>query len=136
MIESALVVLIPSVLAYANGANDVSKGVATLVGSGVTSYRRAILWGTACTALGAVAASVSAGAMMATFGSGLLAAGIAPSFPAAIGALAGAALWVLIATRASLPSRRLMRLWAPSAARRRSRTGSGEFRGTSWGGRC
>jgi len=103
MIEAALVVLIPSLLAYANGANDVSKGVATLVGSGVTSYRRAILWGTACTALGAVAASVSAGAMMATFGSGLLAAGIAPSFPAAIGALAGAALWVLIATRASLP---------------------------------
>jgi PiT family inorganic phosphate transporter len=41
--------------------------------------------------------------MMATFGSGLLAAGVTPSFPAAIGALAGAAAWVLIATRASLP---------------------------------
>lgn len=103
MIEAALIVLIPSLLAYANGANDVSKGIATLVGSGVTSYRRAILWGTACTALGAVAASVTAGAMMATFGSGLLAADVTPSFPAAIGALAGAALWVLIATRASLP---------------------------------
>ncbi len=103
MIEAALIVLIPSLLAYANGANDVSKGIATLVGSGVTSYRRAILWGTAWTALGAVAASVTAGAMMATFGSGLLAADVTPSFPAAIGALAGAALWVLIATRASLP---------------------------------
>ncbi len=103
MIEAGLIVLIPSLLAYANGANDVSKGIATLVGSGVTSYRRAIAWGTAWTALGAVAASVSAGAMMATFGGGLFAAGVTPSFPAAIGALAGAALWVLIATRASLP---------------------------------
>ncbi len=103
MIEAALVVLIPLLLAYANGANDVSKGIATLVGSGVTSYRRAILWGTAWTALGAAVASVTAGAMMATFGSGLLAADVTPSFPAAIGALGGAALWVLIATRASLP---------------------------------
>ncbi len=29
-------------LAYLNGANDVSKGIATLVGSGVTNYRRAV----------------------------------------------------------------------------------------------
>ncbi len=28
-------------LSFANGANDVSKGIATLVGSGVTSYRKA-----------------------------------------------------------------------------------------------
>ena len=33
-------------LAYANGTNDVSKAIATLVGSGVTNYRAAILWGT------------------------------------------------------------------------------------------
>jgi hypothetical protein len=32
-------------LAFANGSNDVSKGIATLAGSGVTNYRRAILWG-------------------------------------------------------------------------------------------
>lgn len=103
MSEAALVVLVPALLAYANGANDVSKGIATLVGSGVTSYRRAILWGTAWTALGAVVASVAAGSMLTTFGSGLYAAGVAPSFPSSAGALAGAAAWVLIATRASLP---------------------------------
>jgi phosphate/sulfate permease len=34
------------VCSRARTANDVSKGIATLVGSGVTSYRRAILWGT------------------------------------------------------------------------------------------
>ena len=30
-------------LAFANGANDVSKAIATLVGSGVADYRAAIL---------------------------------------------------------------------------------------------
>jgi inorganic phosphate transporter, PiT family len=39
-------------LAYVNGANDVSKGIATLVGSGLSNYRHAILWGTAWTAIG------------------------------------------------------------------------------------
>jgi PiT family inorganic phosphate transporter len=35
--------------AFANGANDVSKAIATLVGSGITDYRSAIAWGTAWT---------------------------------------------------------------------------------------
>src|SRR5438552_1883128 len=39
------------ILAYANGANDVSKAVATLVGSGVTNYHTALLWGTIWTML-------------------------------------------------------------------------------------
>jgi len=38
-------------IAYANGSNDVSKGIATLAGSGVTHYRRTILWGTVWTGL-------------------------------------------------------------------------------------
>ena len=101
--QVALIALLSALVAYANGANDISKGIATLVGSGLASYRGAILWGTAWTALGAVAASVFAGAMLATFGAGLLADGITPSFPAAAAALAGAGAWVVIATRASLP---------------------------------
>ena len=40
-------------LAYANGTNDVSKAIATLVGSGVTDYRTAIIWGTIWTMAGA-----------------------------------------------------------------------------------
>ncbi len=61
------VVGVVAVLAYANGANDVSKAVATLVGSGVTGYRRAIVWGAAWTAVGGLLAGVLGGAMLSTF---------------------------------------------------------------------
>jgi hypothetical protein len=36
-------------LSFANGANDNFKGVATLWGSGLTTYQRAIAWGTGFT---------------------------------------------------------------------------------------
>ncbi len=90
-------------MAYANGANDVSKGIATLVGSGVTNYWRAILWCAAWTGLGGAVAAPVTGAMLATFGEGLLAAEVTPSFAASIAALAGAGAWVFIATRTCLP---------------------------------
>jgi PiT family inorganic phosphate transporter len=103
VIEGVLIFLVPTLLAYANGANDVSKGIATLVGSGVANYRRAILWGTVWTGFGGASASFVAGAMLATFGKGLLAPNVSPSFTAAMAALAGAGAWVFIATRARLP---------------------------------
>lgn len=40
-------------LAFANGANDVSKGIATLAGSRRATYRQALAWGTVWTAAGA-----------------------------------------------------------------------------------
>ena len=43
-------------LAYANGANDNFKGVATLFGSGTTSYKKALWWATFTTLLGSLAA--------------------------------------------------------------------------------
>ena len=90
-------------LAYANGTNDVSKAVATLVGSGVTNYRAAILWGTMWTIVGAGASAVVAGAMVKTFSQGLVRTGtiIEPAVAAAI--LAGAMAWVLFASRTGLP---------------------------------
>lgn len=103
MIILAVIIVLAGLLAYSNGANDISKGVATLVGSGVTSYRRAILWGTAWTALGAIVAAAVGGAMLATFRTGLLAPGVTPSLSAAMAAVAGAVAWILIATRARLP---------------------------------
>jgi PiT family inorganic phosphate transporter len=90
-------------LAYANGTNDVSKAIATLVGSGVTNYRTAILWGTVWTALGAAVSGVVAGAMLQTFNSGLIQPGVAVP-PALAGAvLLGAIAWVLVASRTGLP---------------------------------
>ena len=98
-----LVFGVAAFLAYANGSNDVSKGIATLVGSGVTDYRRAMAWGTAWTAVGGLLAAVLGRAMLATFGDGLLEPGTTPSFAAALAALMGAAAWVLLATRMGLP---------------------------------
>jgi inorganic phosphate transporter, PiT family len=40
-------------LSFANGANDVSKSIATLAGSGITSVRNALAWGTIWTVIGA-----------------------------------------------------------------------------------
>ncbi|MGI8783705.1 MAG: inorganic phosphate transporter [Acidobacteriota bacterium] len=102
-IEVLLVLLVGAFLAYANGANDVSKGIATLVGCGVTGYRRAIAWGTAWTAIGGFLGALFASAMLATFGSVLMAPGTTPTFAAALAAVLGAAGWVFFATRTGLP---------------------------------
>ena len=90
-------------LAFANGANDVSKAIATLVGSGVTDYRSAIAWGTVWTMIGAAVAAFVASAMVNTFSHGLIEAGtiIEPAAPLAV--LTGAMAWVLFASRTGLP---------------------------------
>jgi inorganic phosphate transporter, PiT family len=103
MIEAALFLLLGGAIAFANGSNDVSKGIATLAGSGVTNLRRAILWGTVWTGLGALAAAVVAKALVHTFATGLLAPGIHPTTVTALAVVCGAALWVAISTRQGLP---------------------------------
>jgi len=95
--------LLVLVLAWANGANDVSRGVATLAGSGVADAKRAVVWGTACTFLGGMAAVLWGAALVETFSSGFVAAEfpVSPAFVAA--ALFGAATWILTATWQGLP---------------------------------
>jgi PiT family inorganic phosphate transporter len=90
-------------LAYANGTNDVSKAIATLVGSGITNYRAAILWGTFWTMVGAGAAALVAGAMVKTFSQGLVQAGTSIPPTVAMAVLAGAMAWVLCASYTGLP---------------------------------
>ena len=60
-------------LAYANGANDNFKGVATLFGSGTTSYRSAIRWATFTTFMGSVCSIFLAEQLLKNFsGKGLV----------------------------------------------------------------
>jgi PiT family inorganic phosphate transporter len=96
-------VLLAGLLAYANGSNDISKSISTLVGSGVTNARAAVVWGTLWTVAGVVAAAFLSQALVATFsGAGFLNGGRLPSaFPAAVAI--GAISWVLFASRTGLP---------------------------------
>lgn len=91
-------------LAYANGANDNFKGVATLFGSGVANYRGAIAWATVTTLLGSLAAMFLAGQLLENFsGRGSVDSCLAAS-PRYIEAVAlGAALTVLSATKIGVP---------------------------------
>jgi inorganic phosphate transporter, PiT family len=91
-------------LAYANGANDNFKGVATLYGSGVLPYRRAKILATAATLIGAIAAAVVAQQLAYAFsGRGLVPNSVAtqPLFAIAVAFAAGAT--VLLATRIGMP---------------------------------
>lgn len=99
-----ILILVVACLAYANGANDNFKGVATLLGSGTTNFTKAILWATGCTLAGSIVAIALAGALLKTFsGKGLVDEALVgqPGFAAAVAL--GAALTVLIATRLGLP---------------------------------
>jgi inorganic phosphate transporter, PiT family len=91
-------------LAYANGANDNFKGVATLYGSGTTSYRRALAWATVATLVGSLLALLLASGLVEAFkGKGLVPDAVAldPLFLLAVSL--GAASTVLLATVTGLP---------------------------------
>lgn len=103
MTASSLTIVAGFLVAWANGANDVSKGIATLVGGRAIGYRSAVAWGVLWTGAGALAGSVLAQAMVATSGSGLLSVGTTASVAAGFATMLGAGLWVLLATRAGLP---------------------------------
>ena len=71
----ALTILV-ALLAFANGSNDNCKGVATLVGFGGAKPRKALIWATITTAIGAVVSFWLAGGLIKSFsGGGLFAAG-------------------------------------------------------------
>jgi inorganic phosphate transporter, PiT family len=98
-----LTYLLVLVLAFANGTNDVSKAIATLVGSGVSSYRTAIAWGTCWTMVGAAVSALVASAMVKTFSSGFIRPDVVIPSALAPAILCGAVVWVLFASRTGLP---------------------------------
>lgn len=91
-------------VAYANGANDNFKGVATLFGSGVTDYRSALWWASATTLAGSLAAFFLASQLIPIFqGKGLLPNSLGESRPFVAAVILAAALTVFLATKLGLP---------------------------------
>jgi inorganic phosphate transporter, PiT family len=91
-------------LAFANGANDNFKGVATLFGSGTARYRTALIWATLTTLGGSLLALVLATGLVDTFrGKGLVPDAVTtnPRFLLSVGL--GSALTVILATRIGMP---------------------------------
>ena len=103
MTAAIVLVALAGSLAYANGSNDISKGIATLVGSGVSSFRTAVVWGTLWTVLGGIAAAFVSQGLVATFsGRGFLERPVeGAAFLSSVAI--GAAAWVLFASRTGLP---------------------------------
>jgi len=98
---SLLVLILLLAVAAANGANDVSKGVATLAGSGVTRYRTAILWGALTTLAGGLLSGLFAERMLKLFTQGIFSGPPTREFTLAV--LCGTFGWVTLATVKKLP---------------------------------
>jgi len=91
-------------VAYANGANDNFKGVATLFGSGIADYRKALGWATLTTFGGSLAAFFLATRLVSTFqGKGLVPDVLVGSQPFLAAVILGAALTVILATKMGIP---------------------------------
>ncbi|MGZ5581421.1 MAG: anion permease [Methylobacter sp.] len=91
-------------LAYANGANDNFKGVATLFGSGMANYRLALGWATLTTLAGSICALFLAQTLMVKFsGKGLAPDQLIQSLPFMIAVADGAGMTVILATRFGFP---------------------------------
>jgi PiT family inorganic phosphate transporter len=91
-------------VAFTNGANANFKGVASLYGSGTATLRRALLWGTATTFAGSVAAAFLAEGILKKFsGRGIVPDSLvqSPEFVTAVAL--GAALTSFLATRLGFP---------------------------------
>ena len=91
-------------VAFTNGANANFKGVASLYGSGTTTLRRALIWGTVTTFAGSVAAVFLAQGLLKKFsGRGIVPDALvaSPDFVSAVAK--GAALTSFVATRFGFP---------------------------------
>lgn len=91
-------------VAYANGANDNFKGVATLYSANILDYRTAIILATAATFAGAIASVFIADTLVKAFsGKGLVPDAIAASPIFLLAVATGAGITVILATVLGFP---------------------------------
>src|SRR3989338_2848665 len=100
----ALLFLVIAFLAYANGANDNFKGVATLFGSKTANYKIAIFWATVTTFAGSTASVFLAKNLIINFsGKGLVPDAIAGSPDFLLAAALATAITAMLATVLGFP---------------------------------
>ena len=94
--------LLMACVGFANGANDLSRATATLIGGRVTLYRKAVLWTVSWTLAGSLLSGLLARGVVLRFARALESSGL--QTPGTIEAIALAAfLWIAIGTRRGLP---------------------------------
>jgi PiT family inorganic phosphate transporter len=99
-----LLVLITLFVAYANGANDNFKGVATLYGAGVVDYKKALMIATIATFAGCLASVyIAEGLVKAFSGKGLVPDTLAASPIFLLAVATGAGATVMLATWLGFP---------------------------------
>src|SRR4051794_13673517 len=99
-----LLLFLVALLAFANGANDNGKGVATLVGFGAARPFPALAYASAATAAGGVVSFFLAAGLLKGFSGGFLfTGGAALDRPFYAAVLVGACGWVLVANRTGMP---------------------------------
>jgi PiT family inorganic phosphate transporter len=104
MLILSLLLVFSLFMAYANGANDNFKGVATLYGSGTATYKRALTVATVATFAGSVASIYMAAALVKQFsGRGIVPSDVVSTPVFAMAVAAAAAATVLLATWRGLP---------------------------------
>ena len=91
------------ILGFANGTNDVSKGIATLAGSGESSLPGAIGWGAVWTSLGSMSGILWGGAVLHNITTGLTKSGTSLPDVASIAVIASATGWVLLSSLVGWP---------------------------------
>ena len=101
---TALIFLAACFVAYANGANDNFKGVASLFGSNICKYRTAIRWATITTFAGSIAAIFLAQGLLRTFsGHGLVPEALTESPQFVLAVALGAGATVILAAVLGFP---------------------------------
>lgn len=95
---AALALVLLFFLAFVNGGNDVSKGIATLAGAGLTSVRGAIAWGTIWTVAGALAGLYWGSALIKNISESIYVEGHDFHLPLALAISLAPVFWIALAT--------------------------------------